>query len=91
MAGFVVLERSGGHWVFDEREHLAAHEPCRAYRVAGTGYLNHLDHAATDADLHPPTGPCRHDVVGTGHVTGVNHDLDPVALHEFDYTELVCD
>jgi hypothetical protein len=67
--------------MLDQREYPGGHEPGRADRLTGTGYLGDLNYSAALGDLDSAPSASGDDVVGAGAVAGVDHDLDPVASH----------
>jgi len=68
--------------VLDERDQPARHESSRAHRVAGPSDFAHLDDASRCHDLDPPTGSRRDDLERLRALTGIDHRLDPIALHD---------
>src|ERR1700733_6556714 len=82
-ASRVSLARAGGvRGVLDERDDPAGHEPRGPHHRARPGDLVHLDHAAHGAHLDPPPGTGGADLVGSGPLPAVTHNLDAVTLHD---------
>ncbi|MDN3354578.1 cysteine hydrolase [Actinomadura sp. DC4] len=68
--------------VLDQCQHPAGHEARGAYGGARASHLGHLDDAAPGDDLDPPPRACGRHLVRPRRLAGIDHDFDPVALHD---------
>src|SRR4029079_19353198 len=67
--------------VLHERDEPRGHESSRPDRRPAARHLGHLDDAAGRRHLDAPAVARRHDVERLDGATGIDDDLDAVALH----------
>ena len=76
-AGPVALECR----MLDERDKATGHESAGPYGRARARHLGHLDNAASGRDLDSPARPPGDDLERLRALSGIDHSLDPIALH----------
>lgn len=67
--------------MLDKGDDPTGHEAGGPHHGTGPGDFGHLNHTASGTHLDPPSGTAGDHLIGPGPVTGIDHDLNAIALH----------